>query len=420
MLAVPESDTLARSGVLARMDGDTALLPIPDDPAAIANLAARLLPTARLQVLASDLDVAGDLSDTLLAVGIDAVLAPRPVFLGGSNTAWLFDPDQPGATAAAAVGAAGRREAMFPVNPNDLRRDRADAQRIRDARPRRTVLVGEMTDNATWQLPLILEGPELPGGGFVLFEDRRIVALYGSPETSALGVLGEQPVEEAVPRLREVAEPYATDGVQLLPAFELIATIASATAEPTGDYSRRAGIDILRPWVDRAAEEGFYVILDLQPGRTDFLTQAKEYEELLVEPHVGLAIDPEWRLGPDEVHLQQVGSVEAVEVQQVADWLAELTRTNNLPQKLLVLHQFQFGMLPDRDAIVAPPELAVVVHMDGQGSLEAKDETYDAITRGVEDRWLWGWKNFYDEDSPTATPERVLALDPQPVFVSYQ
>ena len=40
-----------------------------------------------------------------------------------------------------------------------------------------------------------------------------------------------------------------------------------------------------------------YVVLDLQPGRTDFLTQAKRYEPLLALPHVGLALDPEWRLG---------------------------------------------------------------------------------------------------------------------------
>jgi hypothetical protein len=77
-------------------------------------------------------------------------------------------------------------------------------------------------------------------------------------------------------------------------------------------------------------------------------------------------------------------------------------------------------MLPDRDTIEIGPELAGVVHMDGQGSIGSKYTTYDAITAGAEDRWLWGWKNFYDEDFPTPTPDEVLALDPLPVFVSYQ
>lgn len=419
-LAVPATDTLARAGALSRLDAETALLPIAEEAPALANLAAQLLPMARLQVVATDLEAAGDLSAKLLGVGVDAVVATRPVFLSAATTVWLFDPDQPAATAIAAVAAAGRGEAILPVDPTDLRRGDTASQRLRDARPRRVVTVGAITDDAVWQVPLLLDGPELPGGGFLLFEDRRMVALYGSPATSALGAMGQQSLDETIPRLREAAEPYGADGVDVLPAFEMIVTIASADAEDTQDFSRRTDLEVLRPWVERAAEEDLYVILDLQPGRTDFLTQAKEYEELLLEPHVGLALDPEWRLADEQMHLDQIGSVEAAEVQEVVDWLAALTRDNLLPEKLLILHQFQFGMLPDRDRIEAPPELAVVVHMDGQGSLSAKNETYAAITGGAEDRWLWGWKNFYDEDEPVATPAQVLALDPLPVFVSYQ
>lgn len=419
-LAFPQEDLVARAGALSRLDGETALLPITDEPAAAANLAARLRPTVRLEVVAADLDVAAELSDTLLAVGIDAVAAARPVFLGGSTTAWLVDPGQPQATAIAALAATGRADALLPIDPTDLRRGGSLARRVRDLQPRRTVLTGAMTPDAAWQLPLILDGPELPGGGFLLFEDRRVVALYGSPVYPTLGALGEQPLDETVPRLREVAEPYGTDSRQVLPAFEMMATVASGEAEDTEDFSRRTDIEVLRPWIDRARDEDLYVVLDLQPGRTDFLTQAQEYEELLVEPHVGLALDAEWRLTEEQVHLDQIGSVPAAEVQQVIDWLAALTREHQLPQKLLVLHQFQDGMLPDRDTLEAPPELAVVVHMDGQGSLPAKDETYAAITEGAEDRWWWGWKNFYDEDEPVATPEQVLSREPRPVFVSYQ
>ncbi len=32
----------------------------------------------------------------------------------------------------------------------------------------------------------------------------------------------------------------------------------------------------------------------------------------------------------------------------------------------------------------------------------------------------WGWKNFYDEDKPTFTPTQTMAVEPTPVFVSYQ
>jgi hypothetical protein len=59
--------------------------------------------------------------------------------------------------------------------------------------------------------------------------------------------------------------------------------------------------------------------------------------------------------------------------------------------------------------------------MDGQGPLPTKYETYSAITAGQEDvGWAWGWKNFYDEDSPMGTPSDVLAVEPVVVFVSFQ
>jgi hypothetical protein len=32
----------------------------------------------------------------------------------------------------------------------------------------------------------------------------------------------------------------------------------------------------------------------------------------------------------------------------------------------------------------------------------------------------WGWKNFIDEDTPTFTPAETMAIEPRPLFVSYQ
>ena len=138
-------------------------------------------------------------------------------------------------------------------------------------------------------------------------------------------------------------------------------------------------------------------------------------------PHVGLAMDPEWRLKPNQVHLRQIGTVDAEEINRVVAWLAGIVREDGLPQKLLIVHQFRSSMITNRELIETPPELAVVIQMDGQGSLAAKYNTWNVLTRGTEDRgFRWGWKNFYDEDSPTATPAQVLELTPVPVFVSYQ
>jgi hypothetical protein len=254
-----------------------------------------------------------------------------------------------------------------------------------------------------------------------MFPGRRLVAIYGHPGDANLGVLGEQPVEAAVQRARDVAAGYSGHGPDVVvPTFEIIATVASADAGADGDYSLESSLDHLRPWVDAAAAAGFYVVLDLQPGHADFLTQAMRYEELLARPHVGLALDPEWRLAPGERHIDDIGQVSAAEVNRVASWLAELTRRHHLPQKLLLLHQFRFDMLPDRSAIRVGPELALVVQMDGLGRQETKLETWTAITVGAPPWMHFGWKNFYDEDSPLRSPAATIALVPSPVYVSYQ
>ncbi len=281
---------------------------------------------------------------------------------------------------------------------------------------------GADRDLLAWQLAVLRRGVELPGGGYELFPGRRLVALYGHPEGGALGVLGEQPVGEAVTRAEEQAAVYdELVDEPVVPAFDLIATVASAGAGDRGDYSRRTPVATLRPWVDAARDAGLYVVLDLQSGRADLLSQAREYEELLREPHVGLALDPEWRLAPDQVHLRQIGSLSGHEVNEVAGWLAELTRSEGLPQKLLIVHQFQLGMIRDRDVIdTTHPELAVLIQMDGQGSQGAKLGTYATIVRDAPAGVWWGWKNFHDEDVPTRSPADTVALDPSPVFISYQ
>ena len=176
------------------------------------------------------------------------------------------------------------------------------------------------------------------------------------------------------------------------------------------------------PWVEAARDAGVYVVLDLQPGRTDFLTQAQLYEPLLRYPNVGLALDPEWRLRPDQVHLRQIGSVGVDEVNAVSAWLAQLTRDNALPQKLLVLHQFRLSMISERERLdVSHDELALMVHADGQGSQPAKQDTWNALRATAPEGLWWGWKNFVDEDLPMLTPEQTYGgVSPVPHFVSYQ
>ncbi|MEE8498885.1 MAG: hypothetical protein V3S62_10150, partial [Acidimicrobiia bacterium] len=283
-------------------------------------------------------------------------------------------------------------------------------------------IFGEVTTDSHWQLDVIRSAGELPGGGFLVLP-RILVALYGNPLTTALGALGEQGPAEAATRVQGMAAQFEGAEVPTLPTFEIITTVAAGNPGGDGDYSNEMGNEVIQPWIDIGAQQGIYVILDLQPGRSDFLSQAMRYEQALLNPNVGLALDPEWRLGPEQLPLQQIGRVQAAEVNQVVEWLASLVRENDLPQKVLLLHQFRDFMLEDRETIQTPPELQLIIQMDGQGAVADKYVTWEFLTGGWEDHpWRWGWKNFYDEDRPAGgiSPSDVLQLVPTAVYVSYQ
>ena len=265
---------------------------------------------------------------------------------------------------------------------------------------------------------------ELPGGGIVALPQRRLIALYGHPGTASLGMLGEQPAAQAVARLQRLVSEYQallpTD--QVVGAFEIITTVASASATPDGDYSHETPVAQLLPWVEAAEAAGMFVVLDLQPGRTDFLTQAKRYADLLRRPRVGLALDPEWRLRPGEKHLVRIGQVGVDEVNAVGTWLADLVRDHRLPPKILTLHQFQTRMVTERHRLdTSRPEIQWLVHVDGQGGQGAKQATWEVLRRDLPAGVFLGWKNFEHEDQPMLTPAQTVAqVHPTPHFVSYQ
>lgn len=255
-----------------------------------------------------------------------------------------------------------------------------------------------------------------------MFGGKRYIALYGHPVTPLLGILGEQGTEETIDLAAEYAERY-TDLTedQVIPALEIIVTVASTGAGEDGMYSNAWSSETFVPLIEAAEEAGQYVVLDFQPGRNHFVDQIERYEDLLAYPHVGVALDPEWRLRPDQVHLSQIGHVEAEEVNEVVDYLAEFVIDHDLPPKMLILHQFQIQMIRDRDQVdTSRPQVAVLIHADGQGPVPSKFDTWNALHRDAPEGIAWGWKNFIDEDSPMMSPEETFDVEPVPEFVSYQ
>jgi hypothetical protein len=378
-------------------------------------------------VLALGAGVADRLGSTGAKVVTDATQLPeigRPE--PGAGTAVLVD--SAARVTAAAVTATGRAAGatIVPVAGTDPRTDRAAITALAQDKPAHVVAAGSAfgpTARLATRVATAATGVQLPGGGQVVLPGRRLVAMYGHPGTGALGVLGEQPLPQAIARAKRLAAPYRalSGSTPVVPAFEVIATVAQAGPGVGGDYSFEAPISMLKPWVVEAGKAGLYVVLDLQPGRANFLYQAKLYEPLLRLPYVGLALDPEWRITDSQLPLQQIGSAKASEINSVYRWLADLTEKYTLPQKLFVIHQFRLSMIGDDEPLEHDRDsVQLLIHMDGQGPTNSKDETWAAVVGAAPKGVPFGWKNFYDEDSPMLTPAQTMTRKPTPSMISYQ
>ena len=389
---------------------------------------------ARIKALDPHVVLAAGMSGNVLAAALPGIrVITNPATLPATRTppplgrlALLVHPDDRDTVMLAAVTTArvaGAR--VIAVRGGDPRADPAAIAALSQARPQRVLAIGAGFGPASLlasQVAVAQTGVQLPGGGQILFPGRLLVALYGHPDAPALGVLGQQDLPASIARARKVAAAYrALSRVPVVPALEIIATVAGARPGPDGDYSYRSSAASLRPWVRRATAAGMYVILDLQPGRASLLAQAKEYRSLLKLPDVGLALDSEWKLAPGQLPLHQIGSVSISEVNSVASWLAGLTARYRLPQKLLVLHQFRLSMIRgEHELDTRHEDLAILIHMDGQGTPGDKLQTWQAVTAAAPAGVSFGWKNFYVKDHPMMSPWQTMARTPRLSMISYQ
>lgn len=260
--------------------------------------------------------------------------------------------------------------------------------------------------------------PTLPRGGRILFPDKRIVAYYGGAGTPDLGVLGDGPPEKVWPRLAKQAAEYQDSAATVLPAYELISDVAQASPGADGDYSGAISDGQIQRYLTSARRHHALLILDIQPGRGEFLPMAKRLRHWLEQPDVALALDPEWKMHGHEVPGERIGHTDASVINEVSAWLEQLTTEHNLPQKLLLIHQFTHDMVHHKDQVSTRPDVELTFNMDGFGSRAAKLSKYKQLQSYHS--FNLGLKLFYDQDVHIFTPDEVLALHSPPSVIEYQ
>ena len=265
-------------------------------------------------------------------------------------------------------------------------------------------------------------GAELPRGGYTLFPTYEIVGFCGTPGAPALGELdGNLPGKAK--KLVSYAAKYATSRT-ILPAFELIAVVVQAGPGNDGKYRRRVEDKVVDDYLRLARQNQGLLLLNIQPGHSDFLTELRHFEKYLREPDVGVALDPEWAMKPKELPGKYYGQTTGAAINAVSAYLSALIDEAHLPEKALVFHQVNGGVVKDEAELKPTVGVVMILSVDGLGPKAAKIETYNYLIRHMAAGVHPGFKLFFDEDTRHGgvlmKPSEVLSLLPTPEYVMYE
>jgi hypothetical protein len=243
----------------------------------------------------------------------------------------------------------------------------------------------------------------------------QVLSYYGNPHVPGMGILGELEPEELAARLSAHAEKYdALNGARgVQPAFHIV--YASAQPEAGGDGLHLQFLDrrTLRQYIDLACEHGFLVFLDIQVGRSDVATEIRDILPYLEASHVHAALDPEFAMSPGQIPGEDIGSLDAADVNAAQAVLQEFVQRRGLPDKMLVVHQFTDGMITRHELIEDYPDVRLVIDSDGVGPADIKQVKFGWYAAPAEHS---GIKLYFRQDTDLMTEADVLGLDPDVII----
>jgi len=289
-------------------------------------------------------------------------------------------------------------------------------------------------------------GP-VPAAGAIM-PAKRIVAFYGNPLSSKMGVLGEYvtkrpsvkdsatgkmvsqgyDVSKMFAKLDTVVAQWtaADPSTPVQPALHLIASVAQGAPGRDGNYRLRMDSTLIEEVYSWAEKKNALLFLDVQIGGSTVQAEVKRLLPWLSRPNVHLGLDPEFSMHYSREGLQpgkKIGIMDAQEINWAIKTLDSLVATRKLPPKVLIVHRFTRQMVSNADKIKPTSTTQVVMNMDGWGQPWLKFDSYSAYTV-AEPVQFTGFKIFFHNDSKKGDPilraREVLHLLPRPMYIQYQ
>jgi len=265
--------------------------------------------------------------------------------------------------------------------------------------------------------------PEPPAGAILPY--KRIIAFYGNLYSKNMGILGELPKKEMLEKLQEEAKQWqeADTLMEVQPALHYIAVTAQASPGKGNKYRLRMPFHQIDSVLKMAEQINAIVFLDIQVGLSTLEDEIPQLEKYLKLPNVHLGIDPEFSMKGGQKPGTVIGSFDAADINYATEYLQKIVKENNISPKILVVHRFTQGMIKNYKQIKTMPEVQIVMHMDGWGFPAKKINTYKQFIYREPVEYT-GFKLFYKNDTKgngrLLTPQELIKLKPQPVYIQYQ
>lgn len=283
--------------------------------------------------------------------------------------------------------------------------------------------VGPIANKAAENPAIAIAEPaatEPPVAGSLL-PDHRILLVYGLPGDASKGMLGSY---ENL-RLLEILQGKCDEFEKLEPdrpvilGLQIIASAAQKKPGSDGSYVSDTSIATIYQYIEFTRAHDLLLFLDLQIGRRTVQEDVQRMNTYLLQPHVHLAIDPEFDVERTEIPTQDIGSSRAADIRWTQEYLAELALEADLPPKILIVHQWAEDMITNRKLLRPVRGVQLVISVSLWGSVNQKTAAYIALV--ADDPVEFGGIMISGAgDSEVMTIDDVINLPHAPEIVIYQ
>ena len=266
----------------------------------------------------------------------------------------------------------------------------------------------------------------------------RIVAAYGivggsqvSGPASSLDMLAAY-----MPQLQQLGQQYAaldpSHPVQL--GLDLVINVIQPCAEFAKWCASGTDNATIMAYIQFCQQHHLLLFFDLQLGVEPVATAVVEQVQPYLQKYsfTELALDTEFHFPNTPAGYAEaagypccLGWMDASEINWAINYLAQTSLKFHLPRKVLIIHQWNSAVISNKGSIKLNPNVSVVLQSDGFGAADNKIGDYQVFVQQSLIEY-GGYKLFYNYpgsfsyDTPLQTPQQVMQLFPQPLFVSYQ